>query len=236
MIRASCICSTDDKSLFSIAHTFPSTSPFENYAGMVIGRCSRCGMQKTLRKNKQNFDPMQSRGQWYLHNEEEMSRAFTPLLSIIKRNLPTDAYIIDVGCSSGTLLSLLKKDGYENLWGVEPNKKAYLQAKKSGLTNTFHGTLDSIKKKLPRQADLVIYNHVLEHVPKPQEELLLASKMLSQEGYLLIGVPNRDNIVYQFRGMYWESLMPLEHIWHFGTQDLERLLESHKLAILEKNV
>lgn len=234
MIRASCICSTDDKSLFSIKHVFPSKPPFEPYAGMVIGRCSRCGMQKTLRKNRQRFDPMQSRGQWYLQNEDQMAQSFAPLISMIKKHVPLESCIVDVGCSSGILLTLLQKEGYTNLWGIEPNKKAYLQAKRSGLQTVFHGTLEGVRKKLPKQADLIIYNHVLEHVPHPQEELNLAKKLLSEHGQLLIGVPNRDNIVYQFRGMYWESLMPLEHIWHFSTLDLENMLKSLKFSLIQK--
>lgn len=200
-----------------------SDHPFPRYAGTVIGKCRACGMYKTIQKPK-NFDPAQSRFEMYESDQKAFEAEFEPIVESVEKQVPKKGRVLDVGCSSGTLLRILQKEGYD-VWGIEANKEAAAVAQKSLKKNVVEGVLSQSLNKLPMQFDCIVYNHVLEHIENPREELALALQLLSNNGALVVGVPSRDNWVAELRQERWESLMPGEHIWHFRTRDIVNILE-----------
>jgi ubiquinone/menaquinone biosynthesis C-methylase UbiE len=76
--------------------------------------------------------------------------------------LPKDAVIVDVGCGYGDLLNVLRKRGYEHLYGVEPDAQCRQGAREQGF-DLVEGTLTATS--LPDQyADAVIVNEVFHHI------------------------------------------------------------------------
>ncbi|MFS8159007.1 MAG: class I SAM-dependent methyltransferase, partial [Candidatus Roizmanbacteria bacterium] len=228
MIIQSYCCICDKETRFFSQITFGPV-PFPELDGTIISLCQICGTHKTTQKPR-GFDPAQSRSDMYETNIKKYEREFETIIKEVKKRCPKVGTVLDVGCSSGILLRLLKKEGYE-VWGVEPNATAAKVAYKYLKGNIITGTLEKSVNKLPSRFDCIIYNHVLEHVENPLKELRLACHILKPGGFLSIGVPNRDNFIAKLRKEKWESLMPKEHIWHFRTSDLEGLFK--KLDIIE---
>ncbi len=253
-MRSFCICKKT--SSFKPYIVYKNETVFKDYEGTVIGKCESCGILKTFpsKKNKL-FNPFITKVQEYEKRKKEFETLFTPLTEAVENNVKEGGMVLDVGCSSGILLSLLKRKGYE-VWGIEPNKHAFLYAKKNLKKNIFNMTLEqfivslrgsrrtsadvAISTGLLRSArndrlpfDCIIYNHVLEHIEDINGEFVLIKKALKKDGTLIIGVPNTDNMIFKIRRKYWESLLPNEHIWHFNAKYLAQYLQKQKFEIIK---
>lgn len=175
------------------------------------------------------FDPQHSSSGFYEERRQEFNTLFRPLVSRIQKYSPKGK-ILDVGCSSGILLSLLRRKN-RDVYGIEPNKYAYRIAFKKLKNRVHKGTLKSFRTKKKRSFDCIIYNHVLEHIENIHVEFALIKKTLKKNGILVLGLPNTDNVIFLIRGKYWESLVPNEHIWHFNTKELIRFLDKQGFKI-----
>jgi SAM-dependent methyltransferase len=95
---------------------------------------------------------------------------------------PAGAKVLDFGCADGKLLDALQDCGWET-WGIESaSDTAFVR----------HRRLDAIPAS--PTFDLIVVNHVLEHVTNPLgllSELAGASRV---GGYLQVGVPRLDTL------------------------------------------
>lgn len=98
--------------------------------------------------------------------------------------------VLDVGCGGGDFSLSLKKLNDCEVWGVEPNQTAYTVAS-NRLDRVLLGSIEEISVKLPyKYFDLVIFNDVLEHLIEPQTALVIAKRVLTENGALVVSLPN----------------------------------------------
>lgn len=223
MLLSTCICQNFKIGEFKPVIQFKNETVFRDYEGIIIGKCLKCGILKTLSPKRSSFNPKQSRAKFYEQDRDLFIELFRPIVEKIKQFKPKGR-VLDIGCSSGILLELLSKEGYE-VHGIEPNKKAYQIAHRKFKKRIFNGTLGEFMKENRDRFDIAIYNHVLEHIDNPLDELDLAKKVIKKKGILIVGLPNTQNFTFLLRGKYWEPLMPNEHIWHFTKGHLTTLLK-----------
>ncbi len=229
MIRSYCLCSKKPSSFFSYIE-YKNESVFKNFEGVVIGKCKKCDLLKTLPPKKIRFDPTQSRNDMYESQRSYFFKLFEPIIDKIKTYQPSGS-VLEVGCSSGLLLELLKKEKYR-VYGIEPNKKAFRTAQRKFGNQVYNATLAAFTKKNPVRFNVIIYNHVLEHIEDIKIELSFIKKILKKDGIFVLGLPNTNNVIFYLRKKYWEPLMPLEHVWHFSKNYLVRFLERNKFKII----
>ncbi len=229
MIQSSCICSQQPVQ-FDEVIVYKNETVFEQFEGTVIAKCRTCGVLKTFpAKQNTTYNPVQSRAELYEDHSEKFRTLFKPLADTVCK-FKNRGKVLDVGCSSGILLEVLRERGF-GVYGVEPHTTAYNAARKKFGNHITYGTVTTLLKQNSTQFDVVIYNHVLEHIPDPVTELSNAKKLLHPKGILVIGVPNTENVIFMLRRKYWEPLMPNEHVWHFGTSYLKSLLAAQGFAI-----
>lgn len=129
--------------------------------------------------------------------------------------------VLDIGASTGTMLTIFKKIGWE-VWGVEPSGSADVARKKGIkiLKKTFE------KAKLPKEYfDVVILNHTLEHMKNPVSVLRKVKKILKTGGIVFVDVPNFGGLSAKIMGKKWPFISPEEHIFHFTPQTLGKVLQ-----------
>lgn len=232
-MRSSCICKKN--SSFKPYIVYKNETVFKDYEGSVIGQCENCGILKTFpsKKNKL-FNPVITKAEDYEKRKSEFETLFAPLTYEVREYVGIKGSVLDVGCSSGILLSLLKRKGFD-VWGLEPNKQAFLYARKILKNNVSNEVLSTFLKRQKKKFDCIIYNHVLEHIENINEEFSLIKRALKKNGVLIIGVPNTDNMIFKIRRKFWESLLPNEHIWHFNTKYLVQYLLKQGFEIVKIN-
>lgn len=101
---------------------------------------------------------------------------------------PVYSRVLEVGCGLGNFRSnLLLKHEY---WGVEQNPEAAASAEQK-LDKVILGAYDETHEQLPNNYfDLIICNDVIEHMEHHIEFLLKIRDKLSDDGSLVISIPN----------------------------------------------
>jgi SAM-dependent methyltransferase len=148
---------------------------------------------------------------------------------ILKSLTKRQSKIFEVGCANGQLLALLKKEGYENVSGIDPSPvSAEIARLRYGVNVTPH-TLSDVT--IPEGTiDFIILVGVMEHLPKLKLTLRILKNMLSSGGILFISVPDAARYPEGKDAPFQE--FSVEHINFFGRGSLKNLLEFNGFAQL----
>lgn len=130
--------------------------------------------------------------------------------------------ILDIGCGLGLFLYVAKKRDWETS-GVEISKFVSNFAKNKLKLNVINSdNLDAFQDNF---FDVIMVNHVLEHIENPLLILKQIKKKLNINGILFIGVPNINGIYLRFQKENWPSLQPSTHIFQFTPKTIKLLLK-----------
>lgn len=204
------------------------TEAFINTKGFRIYRCLSCGFGMTEQPNIQ--DNNYHRDDEYIEEEKLFRNIFLRRVKIIN-SLSKPGRVLEIGCSTGLMLSLLKNSGWETV-GVEISPKAAAAARARGLEII---EKDFLKLEVKKKFDLLIFNHTLEHLVSPEKVIRKATKLLKKEGLLYIDLPNFGSLSAKLEKKNWPSLLPDEHLWHFSEKALKLLLLKNGFKIIFTN-
>lgn len=192
-----------------------------------IFRCSSCGLGVTSGIFPKTRYSVYHRDPVYIKEEEQFKNIFKKRVNIILK-FKKLGKVLEIGSSSGVFLSLLKERRWE-VQGVEPSVASGV-AEKNGIP-TLNTTFEKVELK-GGTFDLVIFNHVLEHMSSPVEILKKANCILKKDGIVFIDVPNFASLSARISGAGWRYILPKEHRWHFTPKALTALLERSGLKTI----
>lgn len=194
-----------------------------------IYKCKKCGFGFTYNLSEHLGE--YHRDQEYLEEESLFKNIFEKRVKVISK-LVKSGKVLEVGCSTGLLLSLLKNKGFEVI-GIEISRKASEKAKQRGI-KVF--TTPYEKFLLNEKFDLIIFNHTLEHLKNPVEVLKKTKSLLKPKGFVYIDLPNFESLSAKIMKGRWELLLPEEHLWHFTEKSFKRLFKDleFKTIYIEK--
>jgi SAM-dependent methyltransferase len=189
--------------------------------------CSDCTHIFTLKVPNsayESYDHLQKYLKWkdYLHNVFE--RRISDIAKYKARGK-----VLEVGCSVGFMLDVLKKRGYD-AQGLEPSKDGVEFCKKKGF-RVYHGYLGE-KRLSAAPYDVVILNHVFEHIKDLPKACSDISKLLKKDGIVFIECPNFSSFEAKLTGKHWRFLQPHEHFSQFNPISMRNLLEKNGFEIL----
>jgi len=121
--------------------------------------------------------------------------------------------LLDVGCSSGSLLHVASDLGF-NVAGVEPAEQAASTAKEAGF-NVYNGLLHEAKYP-DNSFDIITLYEVIEHLTNPLELVREAHRILKPGGVFLIGTGNADSWTVTALGPKWEYFSIDSHGGHIS--------------------
>lgn len=139
--------------------------------------------------------------------------------------------ILEIGCSYGYYLYLLKKLGWK-VKGIELNEDSVNFA-----VNKLNLDVENIKIEdfqSNQLYDVIYLNMVLEHVSSPKEILLKCHSMLKENGRLVLGIPDFSGIEVRIYKRYAYTLQLPYHLYHFTPNSIKkylRLFEFKKIKI-----
>jgi SAM-dependent methyltransferase len=151
---------------------------------------------------------------------------------IIDQVLPErKARILEIGCASGDLLRALKDKGYVDLFGVDPSPQCAAIARRLHNVRATQGTLRNIGAD-GALYDVVILIGVLEHVRDLTEATKKLVSLLSENGTLLIAVPDASRYAQGEDAPFQE--FSVEHINYFGPVSLGNLFAKHGCSEIKR--
>jgi SAM-dependent methyltransferase len=133
------------------------------------------------------------RGEAFWSDEEIGKRkqrepVFREAFRILRRHKPEPGSILDIGCGIGTFLAICREEGWR-VAGVDPSPIACQVAKQEyGLdlvNDTFSSGLFG-----ERRFDAVFAAQVLHHFPDPAAFLADVTRVLAEDGVILLRTPN----------------------------------------------
>ena len=86
-------------------------------------------------------------------------------------------------------------------------------------------------KKNQGKYDLICFSHSLEHFQNPDKILKNIQKLLKNEGFCYIIIPNFKSIFSNFFKKYWGWLQPSVHFCHFYPKGLIQLCKKNNLKL-----
>lgn len=133
--------------------------------------------------------------------------------------------ILDIGCATGYLLDIFKKNRYKSLLGIDPSPECSVAAKKLYNIKVLPLTLSEYKTK--EKYDFIILGSVLEHLNELDKNISKTAALLKEDGILFISIPDGDNFGRILREPFLE--FSLEHINYFTRESLTNLLGKYGL-------
>jgi SAM-dependent methyltransferase len=195
--------------------------------GAEIEKCGGCDLVRTAGFELPSYEKYH-RDDDYKNCEGHFKNIFRKRFEIVKRFGRGQRRVLEVGCSTGVMLDVFAREGWE-CWGVEPSGAGEI-AKEKGykvLRTTFE------KAKFPSgRFDAVVLNHTLEHMLDPVAVMKKVRKLLKKGGVVLVDVPNFGSLSRMLTGSSWPFYYPREHAYHFTPDSLRRVFEKSGLEVV----
>lgn len=170
-------------------------------------------------------------------------QSYTGIRADVAQYVPeSSTYILDVGCSNGSLGASLKNQiSHRHVTGLEANKKLAADAATNldhvlqcDLNHFNEGMLDNNQR-----FDTVIFADVLEHLYSPESLLKkIVTDNLSDTGNAIISLPNVCHLLTMkaLLRKSWPNhehgLFDRTHIRWFGLKDMLQLIEFSGLEVV----
>lgn len=206
---------------------FAPTSRGDFSHPFILTICKSCGLiQKNITKGYKDLMvkvyssdyklPAGGRNFTYVEGKP-LSREKLLINNLLKTlEIKSSGKMLDLGTGQGHLVETAAEilSDWE-IYGYDVSDKNKHEVLDRGAQDFFTGNLESIDISF----DLIILNHVLEHVFEPRELLRKITNILAPEGYVVIVVPSYEKAQSDF---YF-----LEHVAHYSKTTLNQLLSQN---------
>lgn len=160
--------------------------------------------------------------------------------ALLLAEVPEGARVLEIGTASGYMGEYLMHEKHCEVWGVEPVKELYDDARQYGYTQLFHGTVEEFLKTPGIEAerfDVIFLGDVLEHMMSPGEVLASLRALLKPEGRVVISLPNIAHYSTRWHLMtgHWDmqdsGILDRTHVRFFTLKTMKMLIESAGFTI-----
>ena len=114
--------------------------------------------------------------------------AMREILLAMLQGVPTEAAILEIGCSGGPLLIALRRAGYTNARGIDISWVAVEMARQRGVESV--EVMDGANLTYPDESfEVILASNVLEHIKDEYAALRSWLRVLKPSGRLIVFVP-----------------------------------------------
>lgn len=145
------------------------------------------------------------------------------------KRFPKPGKAFEMGCGNGIMLKALQDLGWNVLGSERTDESAAYARTALGLPVITTG-FESLGQA--PQFDLIILFQVLEHMNRPKETIQQLSKLLNQNGMMVVGVPDFKSWQSSFGKENWFHLDPPRHLHHFSVRAIESCIKGTGLKIV----
>lgn len=149
-------------------------------------------------------------------------------LKLINSFQSNNKNLLDVGCGTGDFLQIAKKNNWQ-VSGIEPNEQARLIANEK--TNNAVQQTEQLLKLEKHSFDVITLWHVLEHLPKLEEQISILKSLLKQNGTIIIAIPNYKSFDAKHYKSFWAAYDVPRHLWHFNQTSISKLFAYQNMKV-----
>lgn len=148
---------------------------------------------------------------------------------------PRARSILDIGSGRGFMLYDLQKIfGYRRTTGIQISRPA-LEYSRNVLGLEIYSEDLLARSWESGSFEVITLWHVLEHLINPEQYIAKITDLLTEDGRLIIEVPNISSWTCRLSGKYWLGLDLKYHLSFFSPLSLIAMLERHNFRVLKVN-
>lgn len=150
---------------------------------------------------------------------------------LARNHLPARNRILDIGCDVGYLLEVAQKDGFKELYGIEPIEAAAANAEKNLgaiVSREFYEEVDFPNSHF----DLITLVHVVDHLVDPMITLNRSFAQLRDGGVILAVVHNVRTVLSFLLGERYPPFNMYHH-YFFSKKTLRKLFETAGYEVIK---
>jgi 2-polyprenyl-3-methyl-5-hydroxy-6-metoxy-1,4-benzoquinol methylase len=142
--------------------------------------------------------------------------------------------LIDLGCGDGVWLNRLSELGIKNLQltGLDYNELRINRARTILKSNIKLITSD-IQKLGDEKFDIVLLNHVIEHIQEDEALLNKIRTILRKDGILILGTPNEGNYLMQRRNRKYGIFLTTDHVHFYTEKEISNKISNASFKIMK---
>lgn len=136
---------------------------------------------------------------------------------------------LDYGCGTGAFINYLNNKNWETT-GIEPDNNARHLAKKHNPSSTITAAINDLDSS--QTFTSITLFHVLEHVHAIESTLHSLIERLSNDGILIIALPNYNSHDARYYSQFWAAYDVPRHLYHFSQTSVQHLAKRFGLNIV----
>ncbi|MDD5111135.1 MAG: class I SAM-dependent methyltransferase [Candidatus Altiarchaeota archaeon] len=136
--------------------------------------------------------------------------------------------LLDVGCGDGILLDYARSRGF-SVRGIDLNESKAAYARTHLKLDVTTGNF--MEFDFEKRFDVVVMNHVIEHVEDPVALLSRAREAAAEDGIVVVGTPNVDGWIRTLLGRRWYPYCPGDHVYLYNPKTLARVIGESGLEL-----
>ena len=212
---------------------------FNTLGAWELSHCNKCKHSWLSKRVLESFISLAYEN-YYTHKPSETHVEYKTFPSLTKFLSGNDAFdrflshkskVLDIGCGNGDYLSSLIGKGILNCVGIDIDENAVKYCREKGLdvqcTTVEQFALSGLK------FDIVVINHVLEHVYDVRGLFDSLKLLLDNNGLVCIRTPNNNSLSIKIFGRYWRGIEAPRHINLFSCKSLELAANKSNISSLE---
>ena len=198
--------------------------------------CDRCGLiQAASRMNEKSYDEFYDNEYRNLYGGLSAKDLFdkqykkAPLIwSLIEVHGAlvkplSESFVFEVGCGAGGTLYYFKEKG-SRVAGIDLGSEYLNFGKRNYGIDVRVSRINGVS--FHEKPDIIIYQHVLEHISSVTVELSHIQRLLSNRGILYVALPGMKNIIKGHEPNFMRYLQNA-HLYYFTLRTLRNLLEKN---------
>lgn len=147
-----------------------------------------------------------------------------------KRYNPYAKKVLEIGASFGAYLNDLRNYGSFSVVGAEMDQRMCEVGRTRYKIPMYSGDVNKINFRRC-SFDIVIMNHVIEHLYDPERTVKKINTMLRPKGILFVKTPNIDSVEKVFFKKYWAPFEAPRHTLLFSSTTLRELLQKNGFVV-----
>lgn len=203
-------------------------------------RCRQCGLtylnprptgDELINYNKTMWErwSISEKSKEHIGSPETALITYREILNELNRQKPAKGRLLEVGSGQGGFLKLCQTQGWD-VYGLDISNECIAYVKNEhGIENAFVADLLDAGFD-DNQFDVVIFNHLIEHLTDPQTYLREIYRILKPNGILCVSTPNIDSISARVFGKYWQALFVPLHLVLFSPTTLSQMLKETRFS------
>lgn len=203
----------------------------DGYHYQVV-RCQRCGLvfsNPILEEEK--IKTLYSKSKLtYASEIKNLRKTYGHYLKKSELFLPSKERLLEIGCGEGFFLIEALKQGFKEVYGIEPSEdaveKSLPKVRKNIINDFFQPGLFKAN-----YFDVICFFQTLDHVINPNLFLKTCYKILKKNGIVFCITHNTDSIFTKILGEK-SPIFDIEHVYLFNKKTLRQIFKKNKFRII----